>query len=274
MRFSETQNDPCEPPPTTAVASDADAHALIYQWSIDGVPFGRDGADAPLCGFLPGTYVLSVEVSDGRGGTATGRFTLTIESVKEIVLWAADAEYFDDRWRPVADATAAGGTRAYDPNLGRPKVAAPGPAFENSPLILSFHADPRLTYKLWIRLKADGNSWANDSVWVQFMDATDEAGNPKYRWDSTSGLAVNLEECSGCGLSGWGWEDDGWGAPNKNGVLLRFPLRQDGDPHSILIQTREDGVSIDQVVLSAERYLTTRPGAAKNDNTILPRPRQ
>jgi len=28
-------------------------------------------------------------------------------------------------------------------------------------------------------------------------------------------------------------------------------------------------VSIDQVVLSAEKYLTTRPGAAKNDKTIL-----
>jgi len=29
-------------------------------------------------------------------------------------------------------------------------------------------------------------------------------------------------------------------------------------------------VSVDQVVLSAEKYLTTRPGTAKNDRTILP----
>jgi hypothetical protein len=29
-------------------------------------------------------------------------------------------------------------------------------------------------------------------------------------------------------------------------------------------------VSIDQIVLSAEKYLTTRPGLAKNDRTILP----
>jgi hypothetical protein len=35
------------------------------------------------------------------------------------------------------------------------------------------------------------------------------------------------------------------------------------------IQTREDGVAIDQVVLSARKYLTTRPGAARNDMTIL-----
>lgn len=35
------------------------------------------------------------------------------------------------------------------------------------------------------------------------------------------------------------------------------------------IQRREDGVSIDQIVLSAETYRTMRPGSAKNDTTIL-----
>jgi hypothetical protein len=69
-------------------------------------------------------------------------------------------------------------------------------------------------------------------------------------------------------VSGWGWEDDGWGAAGRNGVTLRFP---DGGRQDILIQTREDGVSVDQVVLSAEKYLAARPGLAKNDRTILPR---
>ena len=40
-----------------------------------------------------------------------------------------------------------------------------------------------------------------------------------------------------------GWEDDGWGAVNVNGVMPRFP-NPDRDPQQILIQTREDGVSI------------------------------
>ena len=84
---------------------------------------------------------------------------------------------------------------------------------------------------------------------------------------TTSGLAVNLEECLHCGVSGWGWADDGWGAPDVNGVMLRFPA---GGHETLVIQTREDGVSIDQVVLSSSRYATTRPGRAKNDNTILP----
>ena len=35
------------------------------------------------------------------------------------------------------------------------------------------------------------------------------------------------------------------------------------------IQTREDGVSIDQIVLSSEKYRTARPGTAKDDNTKL-----
>jgi hypothetical protein len=48
--------------------------------------------------------------------------------------------------------------------------------------------------------------------------------------------------------------------------MLRFP---EGGYQRIVIQTREDGVSIDQIVLSSETYVNTRPGAAKNDHTIL-----
>jgi hypothetical protein len=35
------------------------------------------------------------------------------------------------------------------------------------------------------------------------------------------------------------------------------------------IQTREHGVSVDQVNLSSEKYVTIRPGKAKNDSTIV-----
>jgi hypothetical protein len=188
------------------------------------------------------------------------------------VLWTANARDVDIAgWEPLADSTAAGGVRFHDPDLGTPKVTAPKsydlPA---NRLTVRFFPDPTLTYKLWLRLKADNNSWANDSVWVQFSGATTVSGAPVAVAGSTSGLSVNLEECSGCGESGWGWEDDGWGAVNRNGMLLRFPQNPDRDAQQITFQTREDGVSIDQIVLSAEKYLTTRPGTAKNDRTILP----
>jgi hypothetical protein len=271
ITLASTQDggEDCDVTPVTAVATDPDADVLFYEWKVDDGPWRLGGPSIGLCGPLPGSYVYTLRVSDGRGGVATASFTLTIEPVKEIVLWASDG-YIESGWTFVADQRAAGGVRAYDPNLGAPKVTAPLPSWQPANrLTLYFSADPRLTYKLWVRLKADGNSWANDSVWVQFFGASDVNGTPVYDEGSTSGLAINLEECSGCGESGWGWEDDGWGAPNKNGVLLRFSLSPDGDRPHMVIQTREDGVSIDQIVLSAEKYLTTRPGAAKNDATIL-----
>jgi hypothetical protein len=108
-------------------------------------------------------------------------------------------------------------------------------------------------------------------MWMQFSGATDVNGNPVFRNGTTSGLAINLEECSGCGISGWGWRDERWGPTlNSAPVLLRFP---NGGYQQIFIQIREDGFSFDQIVLSAEKYRTTRPGAAKNDTTIVPYPR-
>ncbi len=43
-----------------------------------------------------------------------------------------------------------------------------------------------------------------------------------------------------------------------------------GGVQTLRIRTREDAVSVDQVVLSARTHKTTRPGAVKNDATILP----
>jgi hypothetical protein len=94
------------------------------------------------------------------------------------------------------------------------------------------------------------------------VDAAGHAIEP----GTTSALAVNLEECVGCGIAGWGWEDDGWGAVNTNGVTIRFA---ESGVQWVRIQTRDDGVSIDQFVLSAQKYKTARPGTAKNDATKL-----
>ena len=56
----------------------------------------------------------------------------------------------------------------------------------------------------------------------------------------------NLEDCSGCGVSGWGWQDNGYGT----GVLGPLIYFSDDGPQTIRMQTREDGLSIDQIVLS------------------------
>ena len=40
-------------------------------------------------------------------------------------------------------------------------------------------------------------------------------------------------------------------------------------PQRIRVQVREDGLAIDQIVLSPQRYFTQSPGLDKNDNTIV-----
>jgi hypothetical protein len=252
-----------------ADASDPDQHAVAFEWRDSTGTVISTSSRAYLCDVPPGTYRLAVTVRDGRGAEVTRPVVLTILPGKEIVLYAGGdrGSWMTGNWSPVTDPTAAGGFRAYDRNAGAAKVTVSSSSPEST-LTITFAPDPTLTYKLWVRLKAEKNSWANDSVWVQFSGSTDLTGTPAYRVGTSSGLPVSLEECVSCGVSGWGWEDDGWGAVNTNGVRLRFP---EGGQQYIQIQTREDGVSVDQVVLSAGEYLTTRPGAAKNDATILKR---
>ncbi len=254
-------------PGIVAAASDPDQHALMFEWrDPDGVVVSTSRA-LTVWNRTPGAYEYTLTVQDGRGATVTDSVVVTIANTKEIMLYLSnDRVSYHGFWSLVGDSTAAGGGRAHDINWGAPKAPAPLAAPTHY-VSREFIADPTQVYKLWVRLKADDDVWANDSVWMQFSGVTDVAGRPKYRTGTTSGLSVSLEECVDCGVAGWGWEDDEYGAYNKNGVLLRFP---EGGVQRLVIQSREDGVSVDQVVLSAEKYLTTRPGLAKHDATVLP----
>jgi hypothetical protein len=244
---------------------DPDLHRLSYEWRDEtGQLIGND-VWAVFPPQFPGTYAFTLTVRDGRGGEDTDQIDVTILNEPEIVLHTRQT-WPNGIWEAVADSTAASEERMFYPNANAPKVPAPS-ADPTSYFDVWFAPDPTLTYKLWVRLKAQDNYWGNDSVWVQFSGAVNASGQPAYRIGSTSGLPINLEECANCGVAGWGWEDDGWGAPNVNGALLRFP---DGGGQQIRIQVREDGVSVDQIVLSAVKYRSARPGAAKNDTLILP----
>ena len=65
------------------------------------------------------------------------------------------------------------------------------------------------------------------------------------------------------GLNEWGWNDNDY---NTLGTDVYFSTT---GVQTIRVQQREDGYQIDQIVLSPTTYLTTRPGALKNDTTIL-----
>ena len=74
---------------------------------------------------------------------------------------------------------------------------------------------------------------------------------------------VSIEDRSGAGVAGWGWADDLYG-------LLAGPMYFAATgTQTIRIQVREDGLSLDQIVLSADRFSTSAPGATKHDTTIL-----
>jgi phospholipase D-like protein len=184
----------------------------------------------------------------------------------EIVVYASTAPLKVGAWRAESDSTAAGGAKMRHPNANAAKIATasanPANYFE-----VTFTAEAGRGYRLWMRGKADGNSWANDSVFVQFNKSVTSSGAATWRLGTTSAAEVNLEECGGCGVSGWGWQDNGYGS-NVLGPLVYFSAT---GPQTLRVQTREDGFAIDQIVLSPAAYQSASPGAPKNDTRIMPR---
>jgi hypothetical protein len=186
-------------------------------------------------------------------------------SGNEIVLHATSATTVGV-WTKVADSTAASGVAIVMPDANRAKITT-AYSRPNSYAELSFTAPANTSYHLWIRGRALNNGPSNDSVHVQFDNSVNESGAAIYRIGTNASAEVILEPCSGCGISGWGWEDNGWGTPTTLGADIRFAT---AGAQKIRIQGREDGFYIDQIVLSPTTYRTVAPGAAQNDNTILP----
>jgi endonuclease/exonuclease/phosphatase family metal-dependent hydrolase len=184
----------------------------------------------------------------------------------DVVLYASEATARVGNWSVVADPTAAGGARLANADLGGSKLAAPlaSPA---SYFEMSFNAQAGTPYRLWVRGKAQDDSPYNDSYFVQFSGSVTSTGAAVFRIGTTDGTCINQEEASGYGLSNWGWQDNGWGV-GVMGPLIYFAT---SGSQTLRIQPREDGISIDQIVLSPATYLNTSPGQLKNDTTILPK---
>src|SRR5688500_19052313 len=184
----------------------------------------------------------------------------------DIVLHARRAVSITGAWSLVNDTSAAGGVRIANPDLGAAKLetalAAPRDYFE-----LPFTAEPGRGYHLWIRSKAQIDNWKNDSVFVQFSGSVTSSGSAKFRIGTTSAAMYTLEEGSGAGSSAWGWQDNGYGY-GVLGETIYFT----GTSQTLRVQAREDGSSIDQIVLSPCAYATRAPGLGKNDTTIIPEP--
>ena len=62
----------------------------------------------------------------------------------------------------------------------------------------------------------------------------------------------------------WGWQDDGY-STTVLGPTIVFAT---SGLQTLRIQPREDGLSIDQIVLSPSTYTTNAPGGLKNDAAV------
>jgi phosphatidylserine/phosphatidylglycerophosphate/cardiolipin synthase-like enzyme len=183
----------------------------------------------------------------------------------DVVLWASRATP-NGRWTLTTDSTAASGSRLGTTDGGvrvSTPLASPTDYFE-----MSFNAQAGVPYRLWLRGKALSNSWANDSAFVQFSDSVTSTGAATFRIGSTSAATVTIEDCTSCGLSAWGWNDNL--TNNTAGALGPAVYFETTGAHTVRVQMREDGLSIDQIVLSSSTFLNTSPGTTKNDGTILP----
>lgn len=184
----------------------------------------------------------------------------------DVVLWASKAQVRTGRWTLTGDSTAAGLSRIGTPDAGvkvSTPLASPADYFE-----MSFDAQAGVPYHLWLRGKAVSNSWANDSAFVQFSDSVTSTGAATWQIGTTSATTVTIEDCTSCGLAAWGWNDN---LTNNVAGALGTPVYfATSGPHTVRVQLREDGLSIDQIVLSQSTFMNSAPGTTKNDGTILP----
>jgi len=222
--------------------------------TLAAVPTDRDGTKRPQgTAYDVGAYERVVPVTNPDPGASA-----------EIVLHAWRAPTIAGNWQVVTDPTAAGGARISSMDLRRNDAATLQEALDDY-FEMTFQAEAGRPYRLWIRGIAERDSAANDSVFVQFTGAVKPSGSPVFRIGTSSATVVSLKDCWSCGLDGWGWQDNGSGT-NVLGPVIYFA--QTG-PQTIRVLAREDGFSVDQIVLSPSAYLTKAPGALKNDTTML-----
>jgi phosphatidylserine/phosphatidylglycerophosphate/cardiolipin synthase-like enzyme len=198
--------------------------------------------------------------------SGTGGAPAPSTGASEIVLYASDVTRLAGSWTKVSDSTAAGGTTLRNVDAGLAAASAP---LANPPHFVeaTFNAVAGVRYRLWLRLRAKDNSKWNDSVFVQFSGSVTSSGSARYRIGTTSGLTVNLWTCADCQSLNWGWQNRAYWLSDTGDIWF-----QSSGPQTIRIQTREDGVDIDQIVISPSKYATGAPGPVSNDTTIVPKP--
>ncbi len=105
-------------------------------------------------------------------------------------------------------------------------------------------------------MAGNARGFAEERQFSQAFEAGSTNTKPRYRIGSQDSLVVNLQTCNGCAPDGWGWIGGAYWLSQKSSVSFSTGSQV------MRVQTREDGVQIDQIVLSPELYADKAPGAA------------
>ena len=169
-------------------------------------------------------------------------------------------------WRVEADATAAGGKRIRHPDAGAAKVttarsASPAHYFE-----LTFNARGRRAVP-----PLDSRQGGQQLLGERFrlravLRQRDHHRRITIRIGTSSAATVNIEDCSGCGVSGWGWQDNGYGAGVLGPEIYFATSGAQTHPHP---DARGRSGDRPDRACRPSRFLAQSPGALKNDTTIL-----
>jgi hypothetical protein len=216
----------------------------------------EDGAAVDQVVLGSATYFTSAPGPHDRDATI---LPVTTASTVTVRTASVGASAIHGAWQKITDATASGGSALSNPNNGQlkvdPALASPANYWE-----ATFTAQAGVPYHLWVRMRAQSDSMANDSVHVQFSDSVTAAGANTMRIGTTGSAEIVLQNgASDSGVHGWGWADNGWGAL---GVNIYFKTT---GTHTVRIQQREDGAIIDELVLSPDAFLKGSPGTRDND---------
>ncbi|MGH9346589.1 MAG: putative Ig domain-containing protein [Vicinamibacterales bacterium] len=251
----------------TADASDVDGVVRSVTFFVNGQAAGSDTSAPFALTWMAqngGPHTVTAMAIDDDDAKVTSA-PVTFETTPEVVLYASDVQRMVGDFQLVDDPSAADGRRLWNPNrnVTRLTMASAAPV---SYAELTFYAEAGRAYHIWMRGLAQGNKYTNDSFYAQFSGTVDAGGAAVHRIGTTSAMSLILEDGGGAHVAGWGWQDNKYGA---FGAPLYF--RTTG-LQTIRLQQREDGLSIDQLVISPVRYLTTSPGLLKHDTTIVAKP--
>jgi endonuclease/exonuclease/phosphatase (EEP) superfamily protein YafD len=188
--------------------------------------------------------------------------TAPAHAQSDVVLYGSDVSVVRGNWAQAASSSGASGMALQSADwawANTSALASPNDYFE-----ASFTVQANTAYHVWLRLRGTANSKYSESVWVQFDDTVSASGSPMYRIGTSNALLVNLENCRDCGIASWGWQDKAYWM--NQSPIVRFTT---AGSHRIRVQIREDGVGIDQIVLSPSTYMTRSPGLVANDTVIV-----